>query len=145
MNRVCVVTAMLAIGLLAGLLYSNQHLRQQRDALRARNATLSQNLRIQQDLQIRANAIDSQRSKELTHAKNQIAVLERDVITGRRQLLINANCATAAGTGSVVDAGRARLTHTAERDYFILRERIETARGQIVGLQDYIKKVCLAK
>ncbi|MGF6191095.1 lysis system i-spanin subunit Rz, partial [Serratia sp. 509] len=32
-----------------------------------------------------------------------------------------------------------------ERDYFTLRERIETARSQIAGLQDYIRDVCLAQ
>ncbi|MEN4196191.1 lysis system i-spanin subunit Rz [Serratia sp. IR-2025] len=37
------------------------------------------------------------------------------------------------------------LNHPCERDYFRLRERIETARSQIAGLQEYIRNVCLAK
>ncbi|NYA45747.1 lysis protein [Serratia fonticola] len=111
------------------------------------NKALSQSLRIQSDMQIRANAIDIQRYQELKDAKNEIADLQRAVAAGTKRLQLNATCtkAKAASSGSVVDGGRARLTDTAERDYFTLRERIETARAQIAGLQDYINDVCLSK
>nr|WP_245208571.1 lysis protein [Serratia fonticola] len=114
-------------------------------SLRKANGQLSQNLRIQSDLQIRANAIDTQRTKELNHAKSQIDDLERAVADGSRRLQLNATCksTTATTTGSMADATSARLTDSAERDYFTLRERIETARSQIAGLQDYIKDICL--
>ncbi|ORJ47583.1 hypothetical protein B2M27_25385 [Kluyvera intermedia] len=36
----------------------------------------------------------------------------------------------------------ARLTDAAERDYFILRERIETVTKQLTGLQQYVREQC---
>lgn len=128
------------LGLLAYFAISNQGLRHERADLLKTNGQLSQTVRIQQDMQIRASAIDAQRYKELTNAKNQIADLQHDVANGIKRLRLNATCAddTTTGTSSVADGGRARLTDAAERDYFTLRERIETARSQIAGLQDYI-------
>ncbi|HCF6547548.1 TPA: lysis protein [Klebsiella pneumoniae] len=41
------------------------------------------------------------------------------------------------------DASSPRLTDAAERDYFILTERIETSGKMIAGLQEYIKQQCL--
>ena len=38
---------------------------------------------------------------------------------------------------------RPRLTDSAERDYFTLRERIVTVTKQVGYLQDYIKEQCL--
>lgn len=111
------------------------------------NKALSQSLRIQSDMQIRANAIDTQRYQEMKDAKNEIADLQRAVADGTKQLQFNATYGKGKTTssGGVADGGRARLTDAAERDYFILRKRIETARTQIAGLQDYINQVCLAE
>lgn len=91
--------------------------------------------------------IDEKYSRELTDAKATIDQLERNVIAGTQRLRINASCqpvpnpTTASGLD---DASRTGLNDTAQRDYFTLRERIETARSQIAGLQDYIRNVCLA-
>jgi prophage endopeptidase len=38
----------------------------------------------------------------------------------------------------VDDGSTARLTSAAERDYFTLRERIETITKQLTGLQAYV-------
>lgn len=137
----------LVLGLLAYFAYANQGLRHDRDKLQSANGQLSQSLRIQSDLQIRSSAIDTHRTKELADAKSKIADLQRDVADGAKRLQLNASCksATATTTGGVADGTGARLTDSAERDYFTLRERIETANSQIAGLQDYINDVCLAK
>ncbi|UAN59007.1 lysis protein [Serratia sp. JSRIV004] len=137
----------LVLGLLAYFAYANQGLRHERDGLQKTNGELSQSLRIQSDLQIRASAIDTHRTRELADAKSKIADLQRDVANGVKRLQLNASCKSASATtaGSVADGTSARLTDSAERDYFTLRERIETARSQIDGLQDYINDVCLAK
>ncbi|WP_447874754.1 lysis protein [Serratia fonticola] len=147
MNRAAIVICVVAIGMLAYFAYANQGLRYERDTLATANSQLSQSLRIQSDLQIRASAIDTHRTRELADAKSKIADLQRDVANGAKRLQLNASCKQAATTttGSMADGASARLTDSAERDYFTLRERIETARSQIAGLQDYINGVCLAK
>lgn len=147
MNKAAFAIAAVLLGLLAYFAYANQGLRHERDDLQKTNGELSQSLRIQSDLQIRASAIDTHRTRELADAKSKIADLQRDVASGAKRLQLNASCkrAATATTGSVADGTSARLTDSAERDYFTLRERIETASSQIAGLQDYIRNVCLAQ
>lgn len=90
-------------------------------------------------------ALDEKYTKELADAKATIDQLHDDVATGKRRLQLNATCAkqSATGTPGLDDAASPRLTDAAQRDYFTLRERIEVARKQIAGLQEYIKEQCL--
>lgn len=112
--------------------------------LRKANGQLSEQIDWQNSTQRSVAAIDENRTKELNDAKNQIDDLQRLVASGARKLQLSATCPT-SGTAGVVDATSPRLTDSAERDYFRLRERIETARSQIAGLQDYIRKACLTE
>lgn len=90
-------------------------------------------------------ALDAKYTKELADAQSTINQLERDVATGKRRLQLNATCTAngSTGTGSLGDASTARLTDSAQRDYFTLRERIETVTKQVNYLQDYIRQQCL--
>ncbi|WP_419963984.1 lysis protein [Pantoea vagans] len=90
-------------------------------------------------------ALDNKYTKELADAKATINQLHDDVTSGKRRLQLNASCAKQSGTGTagMDDAASARLTDAAQRDYFILRERIEVAGKQIAGLQQYINDQCL--
>ncbi|MDI3197121.1 lysis protein [Serratia ureilytica] len=130
------------LGLLAYFAYSNQALRHERDKLQTANSQLSGQLDWQNGTQRAVAAIDEHRTQELNDAKNQIDVLQRAVDAGNLRLQLAATCPT-TGAAGVADASGPRLTDAAERDYFRLRERIETARSQIAGLQDYIRNVCL--
>ncbi|HGM5295020.1 lysis protein [Serratia marcescens] len=132
----------MALSLLAYFAYSNQALRHERDKLQTANSQLSGQLEWQNGTQRTVAAIDEHRTQELNDAKNQIDALRRAVDAGTRKLQLAATCPT-TGAASVADATSPRLTDAAERDYFRLRERIETARSQIAGLQDYIRQVCL--
>ncbi|HGM4958886.1 TPA: lysis protein [Serratia liquefaciens] len=134
----------LMLGLLAYFAISNQALRHERDKLQATNSQLTGQIDWQNSTQRAVAAIDENRTKELNDAKNQIDDLRRLVASGARKLQLSATCPT-SGTASVVDATTPRLTDSAERNYFRLRERIETARSQIAGLQDYIRKACLTE
>ncbi|ELQ9312189.1 lysis protein [Serratia marcescens] len=128
--------------LLAYFAYSNQALRHERDKLQTAHSQLSGQLDWQNSTQRAVAAIDEHRTQELNDAKNQIDVLQRAVDAGNLRLQLAATCPT-TGAASVANATGPRLTDAAERDYFRLRERIETARSQIAGLQDYIRNVCL--
>ncbi|MBZ3803297.1 lysis protein [Leclercia adecarboxylata] len=109
--------------------------------LKLANATIT-------DMQVRQRdvaALDAKYTGELQDAKATIDQLERDVATGKRRLQLNARCATngAPDAGGMGDASGPRLTDSAERDYFTLRERIVTVTKQVGYLQDYIKEQCL--
>ncbi|HCS6847834.1 TPA: lysis protein, partial [Escherichia coli] len=60
-------------------------------------------------------------------------------------LQLNANCPAngTTSTGGLGDVTGPRLTDSAERDYFTLRERIVTVTKQVGYLQEYIKEQCL--
>ncbi|EOU9492151.1 lysis protein [Cronobacter muytjensii] len=90
-------------------------------------------------------ALDAKYTKELADAQENIAHLERDVAAGRKRLQLNATCSAngAPGTTRVDDGASPRLTDAAERDYFTLRERIETVTRQLSGLQAYVREQCL--
>ncbi|MCI0268250.1 lysis protein [Cronobacter sakazakii] len=90
-------------------------------------------------------ALDAKYTGELAHAQATIDQLERDVAAGKRRLQLNATCAkdVSSTSGGLGDATSPRLTDSAQRDYFTLRERIETVTKQVNYLQDYIKTQCL--
>lgn len=90
-------------------------------------------------------ALDAKYTKELADAQENIDQLERDVAAGRKRLRLNATCPAngTASTTSVDDGTSPRLTDSAERDYYTLRKRIQTVKGQLTGLQDYIRTQCM--
>ena len=111
----------------------------------AKNLSLS-NATIK-DMQVRQRdvaALDAKYTKELADAKKQLDDLQRCVRDGKCGLRINAKCPAngAAGTGSLGDASGPRLTDSAQRDDFTLRERIVTVTKQVGYLQDYINTQC---
>ncbi|HCP24907.1 MAG TPA: lysis protein [Pantoea ananatis] len=89
--------------------------------------------------------LDAKYTKELADAKAKLDSLQQCVSSGKCGLRLNATCpkGNASVTTSMDDAASARLTDSAQRDYFTLRERIEVAGKQIAGLQQYIKEQCL--
>lgn len=88
--------------------------------------------------------LDAKYTQELADAQETINQLERDVATGKRRLQLNATCkGNSTGTSGMDDASSPRLTDSAERDYFTLRQRIETSNKMILGLQEYINTQCL--
>ena len=100
------------------------------------------------DMQIRqrdAAVLDAKYTKDLADAKKQLDDLQRCVRTGKCGLYVNARCPAngATSTGGLGDVTGPRLTDSAERDYFTLRERIVTVTKQVGYLQEYIKEQCL--
>ncbi|EPF3099794.1 lysis protein, partial [Escherichia coli] len=146
MNRVlCVVIIVLAVGCGALWLATNHYrdnaitYKEQRDKkareLEQANATIT-------DMQVRQRdvaALDAKYSRELADARAENETLRADVAAGRKRLRINATCSgtvrEATGTSGVDNATGPRLADTAERDYFILRERLMTMQKQLEGAQ----------
>ena len=114
--------------------------------------TAEQNLKLATatitDMQTRQRdvaALDAKYTGELADAKETIERLHSDVIAGRKRLQLNAKCPAngTTGTGGMGDATSPRLTDSAERDYFTLRERLMLMQKQLEGAQDYIRTQCL--
>ncbi|KNC10008.1 endopeptidase [Klebsiella sp. RIT-PI-d] len=147
-----VIVVLVIAGLLAALGWAANHYRdnaiaykEQRD--KAKGDLLLANDAIS-DMKVRQRdvaALDAKYYGELADAKANIDQLERDVAAGRKRLQLNATCRTngATGTTSMDDGTGPRLTDAAERDYFTLRERIETITSQLAGLQEYVMEQCL--
>ena len=152
MSRLTAIICAVVICLLVSMALAIDHYRDnaivykdQRDKatekLSLANATIK-------DMQIRQRdvaALDAKYTGELADAKETIERLHSDVIAGRKRLQLNAKCPAngATGTGSLGDATSPRLTDSAERDYFTLRERIVTVTKQVGYLQEYINTQCL--
>ncbi|MCX8302979.1 MULTISPECIES: lysis protein [Enterobacter] len=111
------------------------------DKLSLANATIKDMQTRQRDVA----ALDAKYTKELADAKSQLEDLQRCVSSGKCGLHVNARCPAngTASTGGLGDASTPRLTDSAERDYFTLRERITTVTKQVGYLQDYINIQCL--
>ncbi|MGJ7627212.1 lysis protein [Citrobacter freundii] len=90
-------------------------------------------------------ALDAKYTQDLADAKKQLDDLQRCVSDGKCGLRVNAKCPAngTTGTGSLGDASGPRLTDSAQRDYFTLRERIVTVTKQVGYLQEYINTQCL--
>ncbi|MBJ9144259.1 lysis protein [Citrobacter braakii] len=92
-------------------------------------------------------AMDAKYTKELADAKAENDALRDDVAAGRRQLLVNARCPVtvreAAAAAGMEHEARPGLADAAERDYFILRERVTMMQKQLQGAQQYIREQCL--
>lgn len=141
-----VICLVVCLGWLANHYYDNAtEFKRQRDekaqALMLANASITDMQTRQRD----AAALDAKHTGELADAKATIDQLERDVASGKRRLQLKARCPENGATGAsgVGDASGPRLVDSAERDYFTLRDRINTVTGQVSYLQDYIRTQCL--
>ena len=151
MSRLTVIICAILTCLLVSMAWAIHHYRDnaitykdQRDKATEQLSLAKATIKDMQARQRDVAALDAKYTGELADAKATIDELERDVASGKRRLQLNAKCPAngATSTGGMGDASGPRLTDSAERDYFTLRERIETVTKQIGYLQDYIKEQC---
>ncbi|AVZ14491.1 lysis protein [Enterobacter hormaechei] len=152
MSRLTAIICAVVICLLVFMAWAINHYRDnaiaykdQRDKATEKLSLANATIKDMQTRQRDAAALDAKYTGELADAKETIERLHSDVIAGRKRLQLNANCPAngATGTGGLGDASGPRLTDSAERDYFTLRERIVTVTKQVGYLQDYVKDQCL--
>lgn len=152
MSRVTAIIIAVVVCVIVSLGWAANHYRdnateykKQRDektqALNLANATIKDMVTRQRDVA----ALDAKYTQDLADAKKQLDDLQRCVRDGKCGLRVNAKCPTngATSTGGLGDASGPRLTDSAQRDYFTLRERIDTVTKQVEYLQDYINTQCL--
>lgn len=152
MSRLTAIICAVVICLLVSMALAINHYRgnaitykDQRDAAKESLSLANDTITDMQVRQREVAELDEKYTKELADAKRQLDDLQRCVSSGKCGLRINAKCpanGTASATG-MDDATGPRLNESAQRDYFTLRERIETVTKQLTGLQEYVREQCL--
>ena len=147
MSRVTVIISALVICIIACLSWAVNHYRDNAIAYKEQRDKATS---IIADMQVRQRdvaALDARYSRELADARAENETLRADVAAGRKRLRINANCPgslrKAPITSGVGNATGPRLAEAAERDYFILRERLMAMQKQLEGAQEYIRTQCI--
>ncbi|MCE0159142.1 lysis protein [Klebsiella variicola] len=153
MNRLIAVISVVLIFLIVSLGWLASHYHDSATEFKRQRDKVIEQLSLAKDtiadMQVRQRdvaALDAKYTKELADAKSQLDNLQRCVSSGKCGLRINAKCPAngATSAGGMGDASGPRLTDSAERDYFTLRERIFTVTKQVGYLQDYIRTQCLS-
>ncbi len=152
MSRSTAIICAVVICLLVSMAWAINHYRdnainykEQRDKATEKLSLANSTIKDMQTRQRDVAALDAKYIKELADAKSQLEDLQRCVSTGKCGLRVNAICTAngTAGASGMGDASGPRLTDSAERDYFTLRQRIVKVTKQIGYLQEYIKNQCL--
>lgn len=153
MSRLAAIISAIAICLIVSLGWLASHYHDNATEFKRQRDKATEQLSLAKDtiadMQVRQRdvaALDAKYTKELADAKSQLDDLQRCVSSGKCGLRVNAECPAngAASAGGMGDASGPRLTDSAERDYFTLRERIFTVTKQVGYLQDYIRTQCLS-
>lgn len=135
------------IGAFILLLMMFNHIRQTYLELNAIKHELSQvttAFKQYQSLVEQVNNIDRKFTQELTDAKIENNKLYHNVIDGIGRLQLNIKqTGKQASTASLDDGSACELTGEARQNYYLLRDDILTKDAMILGLQTYIKQVCL--
>ena len=152
MSRLTAIICAVVICLLVSMAWAINHYRdnattykEQRNIAIEKLSLANSTIKDMQTRQRDVAALDAKYTKELADAKSQFEDLQRCVDSGKCGLHVNARCPAnrATSTGGMGDASSPRLTDSAERDYFTLRERIVTVTKQVGYLQEYIKEQCM--
>jgi len=127
------------------LAYSARDYRDRADKAESALKSAKETITDMQTRQRDAAALDAKYTKELADAKAKLDDLQLCVRSGKCGLRVNASCAKSdiSAASSLDDASSPGLTESAQRDYFTLRERIETVTKQLTGLQAYVREQCL--
>ncbi|EAS1995500.1 lysis protein [Salmonella enterica] len=152
MSRLTAIIIAVVVCIIVSLGWAVNHYRdnaitykEQRDKATEKLSLANATIKDMQTRQRDVAALDSKYTGELADAKKQLDDLQRCVRDGKCGLRINAKCPAngSTSTGSLGDASAPRLTDSAQRDYFTLRERIVTVTKQVEYLQEYINTQCL--
>ncbi|WP_447841997.1 lysis protein [Enterobacter cloacae] len=152
MSRLTAMICAVVMCLLGSMAWAVSHYRDnaiaykdQRDIATEKLSLANATIKDMQTRQRDVAALDAKYTKELSDAKSQLEDLQRCVSSGKCGLHVNARCPAngAAGTTGLDDATSPRLADAAERDYFVLRERIEIVKKQLTGLQTFVREQCL--
>lgn len=134
----------LCLALIAYIVIS--HLLNKLDSIETQLVTVQAQLTSYQRDVSTANEIDERLTKELANDRENLNQLRDDVNSGLKRLSVNTETDNSkTSTGSVANANTCRLSKEAEQNYFSLKDDIITKDKMIIGLQEYIRSVCLVE
>lgn len=114
----------------------------------ANNTIINLNVYIEKtNQQLKAiQQLDADYQETLRHVQTESDKLRDSLANNIKRVYVKAKCpaSTDTATASRIDATAVRLADDARQDYLRLRLGIEQTRQQVLGLQNYIKTVCLS-
>lgn len=145
--RVAVVALVAGLGIYVVTLRADVQRYQSDLALQTGKAeSLRNTLRLGRELLSERDALDAKHTKELSDANSEIEQLRADVESGAKRLRVAATCKRMpadASAARVDDDRAAELSADARSAYFAHRQQVTTMRLQLLGLQEYVRAICL--
>lgn len=111
------------------------------DAKKQLNEAVSANQQLRQKNDS-LSELDRKNTEALNNAREENDRLAAAVNSGNRRVYVKASCPKPTSTG-VANGSAAELDSVARQDYFRLRKQMIEVRQQVLGLQDYVRDVCL--
>lgn len=147
MSKLTTALLSVIIALLVGMWYTTSQMQSLSSELKEITQVANQQKADLENIQrqrVQAAELDIKVTQELANAKSEIERLRTDLGNGNKRLRIAASCPKlpeATATTGEPDAASPRLTSDAQQNYLRLREQLVTSEKQILGLQEYIRKV----
>lgn len=141
---VCIIAGLTAVT----CYYQGEAARLQEEVTATKGAlkTASNTIQQMKDRNAELSKLDKRYHDEIKAIRSDIAVLRTGIDNGTIRLRVNAvpmRTDSNTGTASRIDGATCEPTAGATQSYLSLREQLKTKDAQIIGLQDYIKNICL--
>ncbi|EOP7936647.1 lysis system i-spanin subunit Rz [Escherichia coli] len=141
---VCIITSLTAVT----CHYQSEATRLQEELTTTQGAlkTASKTIQQMKERNAELSKLDKRYHDEIKAIRSDIADLRAGIDNGSIRLRVNATPVRVSGptgTASAIDGATCEPTAGATQSYLSLREQLKTKDAQIIGLQDYIKNICL--
>lgn len=141
---VCIIAGLTAVT----CYYQGEAARLQEEVTVTKGAlkTASNTIQQMKERNAELSKLDKRYHDEIKAIRSDIADLRTGIDSGAIRLHVNAipvRVSDATGTASRIDGAACEPTAGATQSYLSIREQLKIKDAQIVGLQDYIKNICL--
>lgn len=141
---VCIIASLTAVT----CHYQSEATRLQEELTTTQGAlkTASNTIQQMKERNAELSKLDKRYHDEIKAIRSDIADMRTGIDNGAIRLHVNATpvrVSDTTGTASRIDGATCEPTAGATQSYLSLREQLKTKDAQIIGLQDYIKNICL--
>lgn len=141
---VCIIASLTAVT----CHYQSEATRLQEELTTTQGAlkTASNTIQQMKERNAELSKLDKRYHDEIKAIRSDIADLRTGIDNGSIRLRVNATpvrVSDSTGAASAIDGAACEPTAGATQSYLSIREQLKIKDAQIVGLQDYIKNICL--